>query len=283
MDAPTLADALQSAAALDMSQVEELYFVDATVPLPADLNDISQRHLTRLRKDGRTLLASIVAKSAQPRLVVELKRLAAAAPAAAARRPRRERRFDIGEFIAFDPNEFLCDTTRPFATELIEACVDETAVFDICTEKPFVLDAAACDSLCAELDAAYDASKHADLKIVMTDPEARLGREAYAELNCTVGGATQFLLRRTVASGAWIPFHQDVASATVQVPLRSDTPDAGGKLVFLDRRTRQPVFATRIQGVPLFHTGSAVHGVTAFTAGVRYALYALCTDETVRY
>ena len=142
-----------------------------------------------------------------------------------------------------------------------------------------LLDDTLCAQLCQLLDTAHASSGDDDFKMAFERETTPLVPSAVLdELSDMVHGATRFVLRRTVARGAWIPFHVDVASETVQVPLRSDVDGAGGQLVFL--HADKPCVIQRRAGVPVYHEGTAVHGVTAFRAGVRYALYALRTTQT---
>ena len=141
-----------------------------------------------------------------------------------------------------------------------------------------VLDAETCAQLCKTLDAAYATTPVDDLKVQLQADTMPLSPSTQSELSKMVHGATQYVLRRTVASGAWIPFHTDVADETVQVPLQSDVPGAGGQLVFL--HAHKPVIVDRRAGIPVYHEGTVLHGVTAFHTGVRYALYALRTSQT---
>ena len=187
-------------------------------------------------------------------------------------------RKDIGEFVNIssavnDGSDWLRDTSIEFP-KLAHA--DSAAgVFRI-DDQRVVVDAITCGQLRAALDAAFTAAPNTDLKLPLHAVAVMLTPDTQAVLNAAVHGATQWVLRRTVATGAWIPFHTDVAAETVQVPLQDDVDGAGGQLVFV--QSRKPVFARRRAGIPMYHEGTALHGVTAFTSGVRYALYVLRTD-----
>jgi hypothetical protein len=60
----------------------------------------------------------------------------------------------------------------------------------------------------------------------------------------------------------------------MQVPLESDEPGNGGKLVFLLGSGAVQV-SPRQAGRALGHHGDAVHGVTRLVAGRRYGLFVL--------
>ena len=188
------------------------------------------------------------------------------------------RKKDIGVFVntssaVNDGSDWLRDTSIEFP-KLAHA--DSAAgVFRI-DDQRVVVDAITCGQLRAALDAAFTAAPNTDLKLPLHAVAVMLTPDTQAVLNAAVHGATQWVLRRTVATGAWIPFHTDVAAETVQVPLQDDVDGAGGQLVFV--QSRKPVFARRRAGIPMYHEGTALHGVTAFTSGVRYALYVLRTD-----
>ena len=170
-----------------------------------------------------------------------------------------------------DGSEWLRDTSMQFPNL---AHVDASGVFRVDDRQ--VIDAGTCGQLRAALDAAFTAAPNDDLKLPLHAVAVMLTPDAQAALHAAVHGATQWVLRRTVATGAWIPFHTDVAAETVQVPLQDDVDGAGGQLVFV--QSGKPVFASRRAGIPVYHEGTALHGVTAFNSGVRYALYVLRTD-----
>ena len=86
---------------------------------------------------------------------------------------------------------------------------------------------------------------------------------------------SRYRLRRTAAtaSGEVINFHSDVTARTMQVPLNAESDYAGGSVLYatptgLSHAPRRPGTAT-------IHGADVVHGVTALTRGVRYALFLL--------
>ena len=90
----------------------------------------------------------------------------------------------------------------------------------------------------------------------------------------------RFKIRRVQAGGLHIPFHLDVTSKTMQVPLNGDHQYEGGQLVFLNELgVHMP---SRPQGSCTIHEWDIVHGVTALTSGVRYGLYVLTDDDFVQ-
>lgn len=126
------------------------------------------------------------------------------------------------------------------------------------------------------------ATMHTDFKLPMSASvlESTIGFSAYDTLQTLLDAEPDdVVVRRTQATGQWINFHVDDARVTVQIPLRSDEPGSGGRLVFVgDDGT--PVPRPRQAGVPLVHTGEFVHGVTRYgTSGdalcnnVRYGLF----------
>ena len=60
----------------------------------------------------------------------------------------------------------------------------------------------------------------------------------------------------------------------MQVPLSGDNECLGGQLVFASPDDSVNV-AARVPGVPIFHHGHEVHGVTALLRGVRWGCFLL--------
>ena len=71
-----------------------------------------------------------------------------------------------------------------------------------------------------------------------------------------------------------IPFHRDVSTRTLQVPLVGEEAYVGGRLTFA---TTQAGITTprRPAGSYTLHDNTIAHGVTKLTSGVRYGLFLL--------
>lgn len=91
--------------------------------------------------------------------------------------------------------------------------------------------------------------------------------------------AVRICLRRTFSTGKCIQFHLDRADRTMQVFLNAEDEYEGGRTVFATH-DRGFVVPRRTQGHYTIHSWNMVHGVTAMSQGVRYALFFLHVGDS---
>jgi hypothetical protein len=92
---------------------------------------------------------------------------------------------------------------------------------------------------------------------------------------------TSIIIRRTIGTNQCISFHTDVATRTVQVPLKTDQNGTGGNIIYINPDGTKHL-KERIMGQAFVHDGNVLHGVSPLKKDIlRYGLFLISEKHKI--
>lgn len=140
------------------------------------------------------------------------------------------------------------------------------------SDETIILDSTCCEILTRYLDSI--ATNETDLLIPIStnDLVKLIGLSAVHQLGTYFNGPYDSIkLRRVIATGGHIDFHNDYAWRTMQIPLNNPSEYVGGRVIYLIKNNYYA--QKRDQGTACIHTNNDVHGVEPLKQGIRYSLF----------
>lgn len=142
----------------------------------------------------------------------------------------------------------------------------------IFSDGTIILDNNECASLICYLDNIVTNDTDLLLTLSVDELEKLIGQNAINRLITHFNGQYDTIkLRRVMATGGHIDFHNDYAWRTMQIPLNPESEYVGGKVIY---KVENDFYAMpRTQGTACIHTNDAIHGVEPLISGIRYSLF----------